>query len=92
MAVPVGIMLSSAIGGPVAQAYGWRVALTGGGDPGLVLVPAVLWLQEPERSESGGWRRVVQGRCRAVVLVDRGVGGGGEFRALQLLRRSCRRS
>jgi len=49
MAVPVGIMLSSAIGGPVAQAYGWRMALVLAAVPGLVLVPAVLWLGEPER-------------------------------------------
>ena len=49
MAVPVGIMLSSAIGGPVAQAHGWRMALLVAAIPGLVLVPAVLWLGEPER-------------------------------------------
>jgi len=49
MAVPVGIMLSSAIGGPVAQAHGWRMALVLAAIPGLVLVPAVLWLREPER-------------------------------------------
>ena len=49
MAVPVGIMLSSAIGGPVAQAHGWRMALALAALPGLVLGPAVLWLREPER-------------------------------------------
>ena len=49
MAVPVGIMLSSAISGPVAQAHGWRMALVVAAIPGLVLVPAVLWLREPER-------------------------------------------
>ena len=49
MAVPVGIMLSSAIGGAVAQAHGWRMALALAALPGLVLVPAVLWLREPER-------------------------------------------
>ncbi len=57
MAVPVGIMLSSAIGGPVAQAHGWRMALMVAAIPGLVLVPAVLWLREPERpsvAEGGG--------------------------------------
>ena len=57
MAVPVGIMLSSAIGGPVAQAHGWRMALLVAAIPGLVLVPAVLWLSEPERpgvAEGGG--------------------------------------
>ena len=57
MAVPVGIMLSSAIGGPVAQAHGWRMALALAALPGLVLGPAVLWLREPERpcpSAAGG--------------------------------------
>ena len=49
MAVPVGIMLSSAIGGSVAQAHGWRMALVLAAVPGLVLVPAVLWLHEPPR-------------------------------------------
>ncbi len=51
MAVPVGIMLSSAIGGPVAQAHGWRMALLVAAIPGLALVPAVLWLSEPERPD-----------------------------------------
>ena len=49
MAVPVGIMLSSAIGGAVAQAHGWRMALLLAAVPGLLLAPAVLWLREPER-------------------------------------------
>jgi MFS family permease len=49
MAVPVGIMLSTAIGGAVAQAHGWRMALGLAALPGLVLAPAVLWLREPER-------------------------------------------
>ena len=49
MAVPVGIMLSSAISGPVAQAHGWRMALMLAAIPGLVLAPAVLCLREPER-------------------------------------------
>ena len=49
MAVPVGIMLSSAISGSVAQAHGWRMAMVLAAIPGLVLAPAVLWLREPER-------------------------------------------
>jgi len=49
MAVPVGGLLSFAIGGPVAQAYGWRAALAAAAAPALLLVPAVLWLREPPR-------------------------------------------
>ena len=47
MAVPVGGLLSFAIGGPVAQAYGWRSALAAAAAPALLLAPAVLWLREP---------------------------------------------
>lgn len=50
MAVPVGLMLSSAVSGPAAQAWGWRVALALAAAPALLLVPAVLWLKEPARS------------------------------------------
>jgi MFS family permease len=50
MAVPVGGMLSFAIGGPVAQVHGWRAALLLAAIPGLVLAPAVLWLREPART------------------------------------------
>src|ERR1035438_330579 len=50
MAVPVGVMLSAAITGPLAQAYGWRIALAVAGAPALLLAPALLWLQEPARA------------------------------------------
>ena len=48
MAVPVGVMLSFAISGPVAQSHGWRVALALAAAPALVLVPALVRLEEPE--------------------------------------------
>jgi MFS family permease len=53
MAVPVGGLLSFSIGGPVAQAYGWRAALALAALPSIVLVPAVLWLKEPKRTAAG---------------------------------------
>ena len=53
MAVPVGVMLSAAITGPLAQAYGWRIALAVAGAPALLLAPALLWLQEPARANGG---------------------------------------
>jgi len=49
MAVPVGVMLSSAVTGPVAQAWGWRAALALAAAPAILLAPALLWLQEPAR-------------------------------------------
>jgi predicted MFS family arabinose efflux permease len=52
MAIPIGIMLSLAISGPVAQAYGWRAAMVLAAIPAMALVPAVLWLPEPNRAAS----------------------------------------
>jgi predicted MFS family arabinose efflux permease len=54
MAVPVGVMLSSAATGPAAQAWGWRVALAMAAAPAALLVPALLWLREPERAVARG--------------------------------------
>jgi len=50
MAVPVGVMLSLAVSGPVAQAWGWRAALVVAALPAVVLVPALLCLREPVRA------------------------------------------
>jgi len=51
MAVPVGGLLSFGIGGPVAQACGWRIAMAVAAAPALLLIPAVLWLREPPRTK-----------------------------------------
>lgn len=61
MAVPVGVMLSAAITGPVAQVHGWRIALAVAAAPGLLLAPALLWLQEPSR---GTGEEIVRRRAR----------------------------
>lgn len=49
LGLPVGIALSYAISGSVAQAYGWRAAFYVAGLPGLVCTLAVLFLYEPKR-------------------------------------------
>src|SRR5262249_35768509 len=49
MGVPLGVMLSGAVTGPAAQAWGWRIALAIAAIPAIFLVPALLWLPEPER-------------------------------------------
>jgi len=54
MAVPVGVMLSSAVTGPAAQAWGWRTALALAAVPAALLVPALLWLEEPGRPAESG--------------------------------------
>ena len=53
MAVPIGVMLSFAVTGPVAQAHGWRVALALAAAPALLLIPALLRLKEPGRIKPG---------------------------------------
>ena len=61
MAVPAGIMLSFAASGPVAQAFGWRAALALAAAPALLLVPALLSLDEPavrsakSENSAGAW-------------------------------------
>ena len=62
MAVPAGGLVSYAVGGPVAQSYGWRAAMAIAAMPALLLIPAVLWLREPARAKrpepagSGKWK------------------------------------
>jgi len=52
MGVPIGGALGYFFGGPIAQAYGWRAAMVSAALPGLLLVPALLILREPERGAS----------------------------------------
>ena len=54
MAVPVGVMLSFAITGPVAQAHGWRTALAIAALPAVLIVPALLGRPEPQRESIAG--------------------------------------
>ncbi len=52
LGVPVGGALSFFFSGPIAQAYGWRVAMILAAAPAILLVPALLLLPEPERGAS----------------------------------------
>ena len=54
MAVPAGVMLSFVASGPAAQAFGWRAALALAAAPALLLVPALLMLDEPPRARKSG--------------------------------------
>lgn len=56
MAVPVGVMVSLAVTGPAAQAWGWRIALAIAAVPAVVLIPALLALPEPGRTGSADRR------------------------------------
>jgi MFS family permease len=78
MAVPVGGMLSFAVTGPVAQAYGWRTALALAALPAVALVPALLWLKEPARSNVKE-RLAGESACPTTVEVPRPQGGTDAF-------------
>ncbi len=49
LGVPVGGALGYFFSGPIAQAFGWRVAMMVAALPAVILVPALLLLHEPER-------------------------------------------
>lgn len=49
LGLPVGIALSYAISGSVAQAYGWRASFYVAGIPGLICTLCVLFIYEPKR-------------------------------------------
>ncbi|MGA2736580.1 MAG: MFS transporter [Bryobacteraceae bacterium] len=52
LGVPIGGALSYAISGPAAQAWGWRAALVVAALPAVLLIPALLSLDEPARGAS----------------------------------------
>ncbi len=49
LGLPVGVALSYAVSGGVAQHFGWRAAFFTAGIPGLVLAVLCLFLREPQR-------------------------------------------
>lgn len=52
LGLPVGIGLSFAVSGTIAQAYGWRAAFFVAGLPGVIVAAAAYFIQEPERGVS----------------------------------------
>ena len=52
LGVPFGGALAFFFSGPLAQAHGWRAAMVLAAAPALVLVPALLMLEEPRRGAS----------------------------------------
>ncbi len=58
LGVPIGGALSYFLSGPVAQAYGWRIAMVLAAAPALLIVPMLALLHEPERGASETHRPV----------------------------------
>jgi MFS family permease len=53
LGVPIGGAASFFFSGPIAQTYGWRIAMVIAAVPALVLVPLLLCLPEPVRGGAG---------------------------------------
>lgn len=54
LGLPIGIALSFAVSGTIAQAYGWRTAFIAAGVPGLLLAGLALLINEPPRGKAEG--------------------------------------
>ena len=52
LGVPIGLAMSSFCCAPIAQAFGWRWAMAAAAAPALLLVPALLTMEEPARGAS----------------------------------------
>ncbi|HSI87695.1 MAG TPA: MFS transporter [Pyrinomonadaceae bacterium] len=52
LGLPIGIALSFAVSGTLAQAYGWRMAFIAAGVPGIILAALALLIREPRRDVS----------------------------------------
>jgi MFS family permease len=68
LGVPIGGALSYAISGPVAQAWGWRAALVVAAVPAVLLIPALLRLDEPARGASEAVRQAAANPTAASIL------------------------
>ncbi len=68
LGVPIGGALSFLFSGVVAQAFGWRAAMVLAAAPALILVPAILFVREPERVSVGAKASGISVRAVASIL------------------------
>jgi predicted MFS family arabinose efflux permease len=69
LGVPVGSALSFFFSGPVAQAWGWRRAMVVAAVPAVLLLPALLFLNEPKRGASEAHAVTAQVSLWAVLKI-----------------------
>ena len=67
LGVPIGTALSYFTSGPIAGAWGWRVAMAVAAAPALVLIPAICLLPEPQRGAAESPAKA-QDRSMAQIL------------------------
>jgi MFS family permease len=68
LAFPIGNAMGLFFSGPIAQVYGWRAAMMFAAAPALVLVPALLFLKEPERGAAEASKPAEAGGSHWAVL------------------------
>ncbi len=68
LGVPVGGALSYFFSGPAAQAFGWRTAMVLAAAPALVLIPALWFIEEPDRGAAETRPHAASGGSYAALL------------------------
>jgi MFS family permease len=69
LGVPVGGALSYFFSGPIAQAYGWRMAMVIAALPAALLIPALLFLNEPARGATETLQEKATGSMWTVLKI-----------------------
>lgn len=69
LGVPVGGALSYFLSGPLAQAFGWRLAMVIAAAPALILIPLLLSLPEPVRGATEAVSRETAGSMWSVLRI-----------------------
>src|SRR5580658_467343 len=71
LGVPMGGALAYFFSGPIAQAFGWRIAMIVAAAPAALLIPPLLLLREPQRGSAESRRETEYTGWEAMKIVGR---------------------
>jgi MFS family permease len=71
LGVPMGGALAYFFSGPIAQAFGWRIAMIVAAAPAALLIPPLLLLREPQRGSAESRREAEYTGLAAMKIVSR---------------------
>jgi len=71
LGVPMGGALAYFFSGPIAQAFGWRIAMVVAAAPAALLIPPLLLLREPQRGSSESRREAEYTGWESMKIVSR---------------------